>query len=87
MYYICGISGPSLLMESTDMKLAPHRAINPCQKLNFFGKIPNGPFSHSRSHISLVQAKSRSLESANDVKTGEQSFFGEIHTTHAFGTP
>ena len=30
---------------------------------------------------------SRSLESANDVKTGEQSIFGEIHTNHAFGMP
>ena len=31
--------------------------------------------------------KSRSLESANDAKTGEQSVFGKIHTNHVFGTP
>ena len=37
--------------------------------------------------LSLVWAKSRSLESANDAKTGKQSVFGEIHTNHAFGTP
>ena len=35
----------------------------------------------------LVRAKSRSLELANDAKTGEQSIFGEIHTNHAFETP
>ena len=35
----------------------------------------------------LAREKSRSLESANDAKTGEQSIFGEIHTNHAFGTP
>ena len=29
--------------------------------------------------------KSRSLESANDTKTGEQSVLSEIHTNHAFG--
>ena len=28
--------------------------------------------------------KSRSLESANDAKTGEQSIFGEIHTNHVW---
>ena len=31
--------------------------------------------------------KSRSLESANDAKTSEQSMFGEIHINHEFGTP
>ena len=31
--------------------------------------------------------KSRSLQSANDAKTGEQSVFGEIHTNYAFGMP
>ena len=37
--------------------------------------------------LSLARAKSRSLELANDAKTGEQSVFGEIHTNHGFGTP
>ena len=37
--------------------------------------------------LSLARDKSRSLESANDAKTGERSVFGEIHTNHAFGTP
>ena len=36
--------------------------------------------------LSLAQEKSRSLESANDAKTGEESLFGEIHTNHVFGT-
>ena len=31
--------------------------------------------------------KSRSLESANDSKTSEQSVLYEIHTNHEFGTP
>ena len=31
--------------------------------------------------------KSRSLESADDAKTGEQSVFREIHTIHAFEMP
>ena len=35
----------------------------------------------------IARAKSRSLESANDAKTGEQSVFGEIHTNHELGTP
>ena len=30
--------------------------------------------------LSLAREKSRSLESTNDAKTGEQSVFGEIHT-------
>ena len=37
--------------------------------------------------LSLTRAKSRSLELANDTKTGEQSVFGEIHTNHELGTP
>jgi hypothetical protein len=32
-------------------------------------------------------AKSRSLESAYDAKTGEQSVFSKIYTIHTFGTP
>ena len=30
--------------------------------------------------LPLAQGKSRSLESVNDAKTGEQSVFSEIHT-------
>ena len=37
--------------------------------------------------LSLARAKSRSLESANEAKTGEQSVFGEIHTNHELGMP
>ena len=37
--------------------------------------------------LSHARAKSRSLESANDTKTGEQIVFGEIHTNHAFEMP
>ena len=35
----------------------------------------------------LARKKSRSLESANDAKSDEQSFFSEIHTNYVFRTP
>ena len=35
----------------------------------------------------LAWKKSRSLELANDTKTGEQSIFGKIHTNHEFRMP
>jgi hypothetical protein len=35
----------------------------------------------------LLGEESRSLQSANYAKTGEQSVFSEVHTIHAFGTP
>ena len=38
--------------ETCTTGFSTHRAINPCQKLNFYKNIPSGPFSHSRSHIS-----------------------------------
>ena len=41
-------------------------------------------FIHRGIPVSLE--KPRSLESANDTKTGEQSVFGKIHTNYAFGT-
>ena len=37
--------------------------------------------------LSLARAKSRSLESTNDAKTGEQSVFREIHKNHELRTP
>ena len=37
--------------------------------------------------LPLAREKSRSLESANEAKTGEQSIFSKIHTNHAFGMP
>ena len=37
------------LYETCAIGFSTHRAINPYQKL----KPPNGPFSHSRSHINL----------------------------------
>ncbi len=38
-------------------------------------------------YMCLLREKSRSLVSANDAKTGEQSVFSEFHTIHPFGTP
>ena len=38
------------------------------------------------SHAIASLGKSRSLELANDAKTGEQNVFVEIHTDHVFGT-
>ena len=39
------------LFETCTIGFSIHRAIILCQKTQFFSKIPNGPFSHSRSHI------------------------------------
>ena len=44
------------------------------------------PFIRKVMLLSLGE-KSRSLASAKDSKTDEQSIFSEIHTIHAFGTP
>ena len=49
-----------------------------------YGVTYNVLFIH-KVLLSLIRAKSRSLESANDAKTGEQSVFREIHTIHACG--
>ena len=42
---------------------------------------------YTSSHAITSLEKSRSLESANDDKSGKQSVFGEIHANHVFGTP
>ena len=37
--------------------------------------------------MGVFDTVARSLESANDAKTSEQSILCEIHTNHEFGTP